>query len=219
MLGAAIDQLGNTRLICIDAITSYMGKIDSHRTTDVRAVLEPIASFAESHKVAVLGVTHPPKAAEGNALRAFTGSFAFVAAPRVVFYVTKEPETDRRLLLPVKNNIGPKALGLGYHIGTKTVTNRIVAPHVLWSDEPVDVTADQAIAAASASLKDGGSLKEAKEFLRDLLENGAAKATDGEEAAEANGISKRTLVRARKELGVESKKDAFDGGWTWRLPS
>jgi len=93
MLGAAIDRVGNARLVCIDAITSYMGKIDSHRTTDVRAVLEPIASFAEAHKVAILGVTHPPKAAQGNALRAFAGSFAFVAAPRLTFFVTSEPET------------------------------------------------------------------------------------------------------------------------------
>jgi putative DNA primase/helicase len=218
MLGAAVDRLGNARLVCIDAITSYMGKIDSHRTTDVRAVLEPIASFAESHKVAVLGVTHPPKAAQGNALRAFTGSFAFVAAPRVAFFVTSEPETERRLLLPVKNNIGVKALGLGYHIGTKTVTNGIVAPNIMWSEEPVDVTADQAIAASNAALGDGGSMKEAKEFLRDLLANGRIDAKDGEEAAEANGIAERTLKRAKKELGVKSEKNGFDGGWTWALP-
>ena len=110
ILGEAIKSVGNASLVCIDAITSYMGKIDSHRTTDVRAVLEPIAGFAETHDVAVLGVTHPPKAAQGNALRAFTGSFAFVAAPRVAFLVTTEPGTERRLLLPVKNNIGIKAL-------------------------------------------------------------------------------------------------------------
>jgi putative DNA primase/helicase len=219
MLGAAIEKVGDVRLVCIDAITSYMGKIDSHRTTDVRSVLEPIASFAESHKVAVVGVTHPPKAAQGNALRSFTGSFAFVAAPRVAFYVTMEPETERRLLLPVKNNIGVKALGLGYHIGTKTVTNGIIAPNVLWSDEPVDVTADQAIAASSAALRDGGSMKEAKDFLRDLLANGLIAAKDGEAAAEANGIRGRTLDRARKELGIVAKKGGFDGGWMWSLPT
>jgi AAA domain len=198
MLGVAINQLGNTRLICIDAITSYMGKIDSHRTTDVRAVLEPIAAFAESHKVAVLGVTHPPKAAQGNALRSFTGSFAFVAAPRVAFYVTTEPETDRRLILPVKNNIGQKALGIGYYIGTKAVTNSIVAPHILWDDAPVDVTADQAIAAASAALRDGDSMKDAKDFLRELLAKGPVAAKEGEEASEANGISTETQARQER---------------------
>ena len=121
-------------------------------------MLEPVADFAEQHKVAILGVTHPPKAAQGNALRAFTGSFAFVAAPRVAFFITTEPETGRRRPLCVKNNIGPKALGLGYYLGTKVVTNDIIAPYILWDDAPVDVTADQAIAAASAALKEGDTL-------------------------------------------------------------
>ncbi|MGC2410631.1 MAG: AAA family ATPase [Methyloceanibacter sp.] len=217
ILGQAIDKAGNAALVVVDAITSYMGKIDSHRTTDVRAVLEPIAEFAEAHDVAILGVTHPPKAAQGNALRAFTGSFAFVAAPRVAFYVTTEPETERRLLLPVKNNIGQKARGLGYFIGTKSVTNGIIAPHILWDDAPVDVTVDQAIAAANAVMKDGGLLKQAKDLLRELLAKGPVASTEGEEAAKAHGISTRTLDRARKELGVKSTKDGFDGGWTWTL--
>jgi hypothetical protein len=88
----------------------------------------------------------------------------------------------------------------GYHIGTKTVTNGIVAPHVLWSDEPVDVTADQAIAA-----------------VRELLANGPVSAVDGDEAAKANGIKGRTLDRARKELGIKAEKGGFDGGWAWKL--
>jgi hypothetical protein len=34
----------------------------------------------------------------------------------------------------------------------------------------------------------------------------------------ANGISKRTLERAKGRLRVVSEKDAFRDGWTWRLP-
>jgi putative DNA primase/helicase len=79
------------------------------------------------------------------------------------------------------------------------------------------VTADQAIAAANAALKDGGSLKEAKDYLRDLLANGPIAATDGEEGAKANGISKRTLARAKKELGVKSEKEGYQGEWCWTL--
>jgi putative DNA primase/helicase len=217
ILGEAIRSTENVSLIVIDAITSYMGAIDSHRTTDVRAVLEPISGFAEQHGVSILGVTHPPKAASGNALRAFTGSFAFVAAPRVAFFVTSEPETDRRLLLPVKNNIGPKAAGRGYFIVTKLVTNNIEAPCILWDDGPVDVNADQAIAAASSAIKDGGARSDAKEFLRDLLANGPVDAKEGEEAARANGISRSTLERARKELGVKPTKAGYQGRWQWTL--
>jgi len=111
--------------------------------------------------------------------------------------------------LPVKNNIGARALGLGYHIETKTITSDIIAPYIRWSDEPVNVTADQAIAAANAALRDGGSMKEAKEFLRDLLAKGPIAAKDGQEAADANRISERTLKRAKKELDIKSRRAAL----------
>jgi len=217
ILGEAVRSIGDVGMITMDAITSYMGQIDSHRTTDVRAVLEPVGDFAHEFNVSVLGVTHPPKAYQANAIHAFTGSLAFVAASRLAFFVTLEAETKRRLLLSVKNNLGPKAPGIGYFIGTKSITGGINAPHILWDDAPVDLTANQALAAAGSALKDGGAMEKAKEFLREFLADGPASADDGEEAAEKNGIKSRTLDRARSALGVKAKKDGFQGEWRWHL--
>jgi putative DNA primase/helicase len=62
-------------------------------------------------------------------------------------------------------------------------------------------------------------MHQAEEFLRDLIGNGPVPAEEGEEKAEAAGITKRTLARARKKVGVIAKKDnVFQGRWTWRLP-
>ena len=218
VLAAATKSVGDVGLVCIDAITSYMGKIDSHRNTDVRSVLEPVAGFAEAHKVSVLGVTHIPKSSHGSALKAFLGSVGFIATCRMALLATVEAETDRRLFLSVKNSFGPLARGIGYRISAKTISNGIVAPYVTWSDEPVDVTADQALAAASAEIKDPRAMKRTKEFLLDLLKDGTVDAKDGEEAAEAEGISERTLKRAWAKLGIKSTKTGFDGGWQWSRP-
>jgi hypothetical protein len=46
-----------------------------HRTTDLRAVLEPVAEWAERQDAAVLAISHPPKA-----MHAVTGSLAYVPA-------------------------------------------------------------------------------------------------------------------------------------------
>jgi predicted aconitase len=35
---------------------------------------------------------------------------------------------------------------------------------------------------------------------------------------DADGISERTLRRANKALGVETRKVGFPGGWAWQLP-
>src|SRR5260370_36421057 len=101
--------MGDVALIIIDP---YRGKIDGHQTVDVRTVLEPLAAFAEKHDIAVLAISHPPKATQSKALHAVTGRLAFVAAARLVFIATREPQTERRLFLPVKNNLRPRAAGL-----------------------------------------------------------------------------------------------------------
>jgi putative DNA primase/helicase len=216
-LGTTLSKLDRPQLVIIDPITSYLGKVDAHRMNDVRAVMEPVTAFAESYRVGIFAVTQPPKV-QGTAMNAFTGSLAFVAAARIAFIVVTEPETERRLMLPVKNNIGIKAQGRGYIIEGTQVAEGIIAPRVVWDDAPVDVTADQAIMAAAQHSGERCSLKEAKEFLSDVLANGPLAATEVEDAAEKEGISERTLRRARKDLGINAKKDNFAGGWSWSLP-
>jgi hypothetical protein len=60
-------------------------------------------------------------------------------------------------------------------------------------------------------------MKEATDFLKELLAKGAVAAKEAEEAAETNGISLRTLKRARQQLGVKSSKGGYQGAWTWTI--
>jgi hypothetical protein len=207
--------LGDLKACIIDPITSYMGKIDGHRTTDVRAVLEPLAAFAEADNLAFLALSHPPKAAQAKAINNVTGSLAFVAAARIALLAINEPGTGRHLLLSVKNNVAPLAPGLGYASPQRTVGPGIVAPYIVWDPTPVRMTADEALAAGREG---DSSMHEAREFLADMLMDGPKPASSISELAEARGISERTLYRARKAMGVVSAKDGFDGGWTLSLP-
>ena len=217
MLTAVCGAVGDVGLICLDALSSYMGKVDNASTTDVRAVLEPIGAIAKESGAAIVGIVHPPKSHQANAIHSISGSLAYVAAARLVFTVAKEPESERHLLLGVKNNLGPLAPGRGYSIAVKDNPDGITAPYILWDDAPVDVTANEALAAAAR--KDSGKeLERAKEFLQDLLRDGPKDAKDGEEAATANGFSHSTLKRAKRELGMKARKKDFEEGWEWLLP-
>ena len=193
-LGEKLNALQKPQLVIIDPITSYLGKVDARQTPDVRAVMEPVAALAESCRVGIFAVTHPPKA-QATAMNAFTGSLAFVASARIAFIVIDEPGTERRLMLPVKNNVGDQAARRGgYSIAAKTVAENITAPYIIWDDAPVDMTADQAIVAAAKHAKEGRrSQKDAVAFLREILADGPVGATDVDEAATEEGISKRTL--------------------------
>jgi len=217
-LGEKIRAIGDVGLVIIDPITSYMGsKIDSHHTVDVRAVLEPLQKFAEHYDVAVLIISHPQKAAAKNVLNAVTGSAAFVHAPRMTFIVIKDPENaDRTLFLAGKNNIGRKAEGMGYANESAFVgpDDSILTSRIAWDNLPVRITANEALEAESEKKK-GGASTEAEDFLHDRLDGNdvGVSSKDLMDEADALGISRRTYMRARKKLGVKTRKDGYGAGW------
>lgn len=86
-----IKRIGNVRLLVMDPISAYMGGIDSHRNTNVRALMAPLGDMADRQNVAVLCITHLNKGQGGNAIYRVTGSMAFVAAARASFLVVKDP--------------------------------------------------------------------------------------------------------------------------------
>lgn len=229
-LGADLKQLdelcaylGDVVLVIIDPVTSYLGEIDSHRTSDVRAVLEPLGNWAEKARVSVLAISHPPKAAQAKAINAVTGSLAFVAAARVALVACADSETKgRSLLLSVKNNIAQAPKGLGYRIEGCTVEGSKGPIHtslIAWDDKEVKVTADEAMSATRGANKPQEVMGDALAYLRDRLGFGAVvSASDMNEGAKAHCINESTLRRARKQHGVVASKTGYQGAWTWQIP-
>ena len=195
-----------------------MGRIDSHRATDVRRVLEPLNAFAERLGIAVLAISHPPKSTPAKAINAITGSGAYAAFARSILLVVEEPDTDRRLLLPVKSSLTAHPKGLGFHLEQRDPGTGLAASHVVWSTDPVTIIADEALAASASAKTTDNAVAEAEEWLADLLRAGPIPAKEAEEQAQEEGIKERTLRRARKNLRVIPRKDGFGGGWRWHLP-
>jgi hypothetical protein len=97
---------------------------------------------------------------------------------------------------------------------------------VVWDAEPTQESADALLARlarASASDAAGGrptpALDEAVAFLKQALAEGGLPMTRLQESAEAMGISKATLKRARHEAGVAVRREGGrHGHWVWALP-
>jgi hypothetical protein len=223
-----IKEVGDVRLVEIDPVSAYLGvgKVDSYRTTDVRAVLSPLTDLADEVGTAVVGIMHFNKKVDiTNALLRVSDSLAFGAAARHVYGVVNDPENKRKLLVRAKNNLSSVTTDktLAYRFGAREVGNdpksgkEIWAPHVIWETRHVDVTAAEALQAA-ADNRSPTARDEAKKFLAEILASGPVAKTEIEEAAEGNGIAERTLFRAKAELKIIAKRDGSDGSWTWRLP-
>jgi DNA polymerase bacteriophage-type len=222
-----IGKVGDVRLITIDPITAYMGhKLDSHRATDVRGQLGPLADLAELMDVALSAITHPPKHTSQRAIDHFIGSQAFIAAARIGHMTVEEVSEDehgnrtptgRSLFTNPKNNVSRKMSTLAYRIEEKAIEGGIKAACVTW-EEIVDITADQAIAATAPSKnKDASGIQI---FLFTILANGPVAVKLIEERAGAHGFSKDQLKRAKQKLEIVAfrERGKFDGGWFWALP-
>lgn len=189
------------RVVALDPLAAFLGKINSHQNNEVRAVLGRLSSLAEKRRVAMLAIDHLAKA-PGKAMYRGIGSIAFTAAPRAVWQVLTDPDDpERRLFLPVKMNLA-KAKGLAFRVTDKGL---------LWEQGDVTLTPDEVTAEPGDTPR-----SEAKEWLRALLREGPCPATEVEKRARADSICLRTLKYAKKELGVISER--CNGKWSWKFP-
>ncbi len=214
-LEKAIRSVAGCRLVVIDPITAYLGGVDSHKNAEIRGLLAPLGAIAERHRVAMVAVTHLNKSNGGPAIYRAMGSLAFAAAARAAWVVSKDrDDPKRRLLLPMKNNIAPDTGGLAYRIEPGGVNG---CPVVAWEPDPVQMSADDALAGDQKQGQGRTARDDAAHWLRDCLADGPMLAPEVLEKAMAARFSKRTIDRAKPLAGVLARKEAFGGGWVWEL--
>jgi putative DNA primase/helicase len=215
LLERKIAELGDVVLVVVDPVSSYLGKTDSHKNSEVRGVLEPLSEMAGRTRVGVLTITHFSKTGAPNttkALHRFIGSIAFTGAPRTAFAVIEDADSaGRYFLLHAKNNLAAPPRGLAYRLEQTIVGDGIVASRVAWESEPVSITANQALAAEAAG-GDRSARQEAEEFLRGALAGGPMPAKEVQRMATEHGISPKTLRTTRETCGVKVSRDGFGPG-------
>lgn len=243
-LELAVNDFGDVRLVAIDPITAFMGHgrgFDSHRASDVRSQLHPLSRLAEKLNIGFSAVTHPPKnAGARSAMDSFIGSQAFIAAARVGHYAItelSEEEDDRGRRRPTgrvlftcpKPNHSAAVPTLAYRIEVVSLgwdakrECEITAPRIVWDPEPVDITADEAIAANKPTLVDNRKAKAAsvREFLRDILAAGPVLANVVKERGAVKKFTYDQLRRAREHIGARTFKrrgENLDSPWMWAMP-
>lgn len=219
----AILRLGNVGLLIVDPIVSAVAG-DSHKNGEVRRSLQPLVDLAMETRCAVLGITHFSKATAGlDPVERVTGSVAFGALARLVLAVVKaSPEQGGgRLLVRAKSNLGPDTDGYRFDLRQTEFPGGVVGSYVAWGEALKGDARD--LLAQAERIPDNGErseVEEAKDFLRELLANGPAEVRDIQGEAEGFGHSWRTIERAKKEIGVLSRREGFgkQGKFSWELP-
>ena len=211
---------GDVRLIIIDPINSFIGAdTDTNNDGSTRYALWPIKELAERHGVAVI-LNHHNRKDGGEDLQARAmGSTAFIGVPRATFAVCKDPQDpSRKLLMCTKMGPAKEPPTLAFTVTPSDAVGAHGASFVSWAKEPLDLDERKyhQLVREQAARDAGSELTKATDILDEALASGPVSSKSLVELAVGQGISERTLDRARKERGCVRKKQ--DDGWWVGLP-
>ncbi len=193
------------RMLILDLIQAYLGGgMDMNRANEARDMTKKLGALAEKHQCAIVLIGHMNKAAGNKAAYRGMGSIDFFAVARSVLLVGRvEGEPNIRAVVQIKNNLAafghPKAFALS-------------EDGFQWLGD-YEITADEVLGGIAPK---ANKMEQAKRLLRELaLTTDAIQSNEIFDMADEQGISKRTLENAKRELGIRAKK--INNSWYWEL--
>ncbi len=187
------------KLVVIDPILAFLDKnVNPKSDASVRRALRPLARLAAKHGCTILLVLHLNKNPRGKALYRGLDSIAFVAACRSTWLVAPDPQAPRRVVLAQqKNNRAAPQSSLAYEV----TAGPDEAPTVSWLG-PCAWTADQLLASPHRTPRP--QYDRACRFLQSFLKDGPRTSRELWTAAQEEGLSDRTIQRAKIEMEIRS---------------
>ena len=193
------------RMLILDPIQAYLGGgMDMNRANEARDMTKKLGALAEKYQCAIILIGHMNKAAGNKAAYRGMGSIDFFAIARSVLLVGRvEGEPNIRALVQIKNNLAafghPKAFALS-------------EDGFQWLGD-YEITADEVLGGIAPK---ANKMEQAKRLLRELaLTTDAIQSNEIFDMADEQGISKRTLENAKRELDIRARK--INNSWYWEL--
>lgn len=200
-------------LLVIDPIQAFIGsRVDINRTNEVRPILAKLGALAEKYQVAIICIRHLTKqTSQSKAIYRGQGSIDFAAAARSVLLVAPDPENaNMRVIAHSKSNLTQPGISQRYEI---------LDGSFRWQGTS-DLSADELLGPL-VSVGVPGALAFAEEFLLELLSGKSFPSANIYLEASHEGISRSTLLRAKRKLSIQSVRTGGvgeAGNWSWRLP-
>lgn len=194
----------NAKLIIIDPVQAYLGGANMNMAGGVRPLMKKLGTVAARQGCAVLLVGHLSKKG-GKAQYRGLGSIDIFAAARSVLTVGRLGNDENiRAIVHNKSNLAP--CGKSQTFGLDPFGG------FLWMGE-YDINIDELL---NNRAKPDSQFAKARRLLETALARGPVAAVEIMQTAEEQGISAKTLHRAKSALGVISIKRG--GQWYWDLP-
>ena len=193
------------KLVILDPVQAYFGGANMNSANSVRPIMKQLGAVAERNNCAILLVGHLHKKGGQSQYRSL-GSIDIFAAARSILTVGKtNMGDDIRAIVHNKSNLAPP--GTSQAFGIDPVGG------FCWMGD-YDIGIDELLSGTKQPPKD--QLARACNLIKSTLAYGPVAAVDIMLKAEEQGISEKTLKRAKSVLGVISTKRG--GKWFWDIP-
>ncbi|MDL2232381.1 AAA family ATPase [Ruminococcaceae bacterium OttesenSCG-928-L11] len=199
---AAIVKM-KAKLFILDPLQAYLGGADMHSTNGVRPLMKQLGTVVERTDCAIVIIGHLNKKGGKSQYRGL-GSIDIYAAARSVLTVGRISDTERAVVHG-KSNLAPAGVSLSFELDPVSGFR--------WLGER-DIGIDDLL--SGKSYQPENQFSKARRLIETTLRNGSVPAVEIMQAAEEQGISPKTLNRAKSALGVISIKR--QGKWFWELP-
>ena len=195
-------------LVIVDPIVAYLPeRTDMNSASAVCPVLARLAKVADETGTAIAFVRHLAKGTRDKAIYRGLGSIDFTAACRSVLMVGFDPnDAEKRVVAHGKSNLAAPGPSLAY---------TLKGGRFAWAGRSLLSAED--LGGPPPDPDQRSAREEAQEFLLQTLEEGPKPTLEVFADADRLRISRATLRRAKRDLGVVAEKTPDH--WEWSLPS
>lgn len=192
------------RMVVLDPIQGFLGTtVDMHRANEIRPLMKRVSALAEKYNCAIVLIGHMNKNGQGKSSYRGLGSIDFQAAARSVLIVGRiKDKPDVRVVCQVKSSLAPEGKSIAFRLDKEKGFEWIGY---------YDISADDLLSGDNR----GQKTEEAKEFLKEIMAEGAVAKKKIDEEAANKGIKSKTLRNAKEELNIDAVKSGRQ--WFWRL--
>ena len=195
----------SAKLLILDPLQAYLGTSDFNSSHGVRPLMKRLATVSENTGAAIVIIGHLNKGKSKSQYRGL-GSIDIYAAARSVLTVGKLDNENMRAVVHGKSNLAPPGAAIAFELDPILGFN--------WRGE-CDVNVDDIL--SGRAQKPESQFAKARRIIEEFLPEGyEIKAADIIEHAESEGVSYKTLNRAKAELSVITFKK--NNQWYWQLP-
>jgi putative DNA primase/helicase len=209
-------------LLVLDPITSFFGKADQNKDSDIRPLMDELKRVCEKSGITLIGLIHGNKRSDVDSQQKILGASSIVGSARAVWGFTIDPEDkNQRTMAHIKGNLSKETKGMQYTLGSVDVAlpdgTMANIGKTIWGDE-VDMDADDILNAERQKAKENRVDFDTKAILATAIirDNIPGLARNIYAKGEKEGINERTMQRARGKMGVTMEQQPKGPWWWWK---